>query len=204
MPRLKICGITDAAFAVEAARRGVDYLGLIFAEGSPRHVTPERAREIAAAMEGTHLPRPRLVGVFVEQDVAEIARVAKAVPLDIVQIHRAAAADEVAALKAEALEVWRLAGTTGDDYSGEDATLLDGSDGGRSGGTGRRADWSRVADLKRTGCRVVLAGGLSAANIVSAAATGADVLDVNSALETSPGCKSVQLLDELLETILRQ
>ena len=60
------------------------------------------------------------------------------------------------------------------------------------------ADWSLVGELKRRGFRVVLAGGLSSGNLAIAAKTGADVLDVNSSLETSPGVKSVHLLDELL------
>ena len=196
MPRLKICGITDAAFAVEAARRGVDYLGLIFAEGSPRRVTVEQAREIVAAVAGG----PRFVGVFVEQNTSEILKISKAVPIDIIQLHRNELQEEIATLKAEGFEVWHLAGADGDgdDFVGEDATLLDGRDGVRTGGTGLRADWSRVAALKSAGRRVVLAGGISAANIAEAAATGADILDVNSALETSPGRKSVRLLDELL------
>ena len=258
MPRLKICGITDAAFAVEAARRGVDYLGLIFAEGSPRRVTVERASEIVMAVtewcEGHPCPpprggwreapggvlralparsqpnspteysplplrgipplgggqdredcpvdscRPHFAGVFVEQNTSEIIKISKAIPLDVIQLHRNALAEEIAAINAEGFEVWRLAGADGDgdDYAGEDATLLDGRDGARIGGTGRRADWSRVAALKSAGRRVVLAGGISAANITDAAATGADILDVNSALETSPGRKSVRLLDELL------
>ncbi len=203
MPRLKVCGITDAAFAVEAAKRGVDYLGLIFAARSPRHVTTEQAHEIAAAVSAwrasspdTH--HPRLVGVFVEQDATEIMRIAKAVPLDVVQLHRTCGAELVATPKAEGYEVWRLYGA---DFAGEDATLLDGSDGKRQGGTGRRADWSQIAALKRAGRRVILAGGLSAANIAAAAATGADVLDVNSSLETAPGVKSVRLLDEFLASM---
>ena len=56
----------------------------------------------------------------------------------------------------------------------------------------------RVAPLKAAGRRVVLAGGISAANIADAAATGADVIDVNSAIESAPGVKSLTLLDELL------
>ena len=48
------------------------------------------------------------------------------------------------------------------------------------------------------GRRVVLAGGISAANVAAAAATGADILDANSALETSPGVKSTTLLRELV------
>ena len=40
---LKICGITDSAFARAAAEGGVDYLGFIFASGSPRSIEPARA-----------------------------------------------------------------------------------------------------------------------------------------------------------------
>ncbi len=202
MPRLKVCGITDAAFAVEAARRGVDYLGLIFAAGSPRRVTPEQAREIVSAAGGV-----RFVGVFVEQDVAEIARIAKSVPIDVVQLHCDHDAGKIAALKAAGYEVWQLYDPSGMPPSSgpvADAVLLDGRKGTQRGGTGMRADWSQVAVLKRAGHRVVLAGGLSAANVAAAAATGADVLDVNSTLEIAPGQKSIRLLDEILASMPRE
>ena len=134
--------------------------------------------------------------MFVEQTAREIAALADAVPLDVVQLHGAYAASDVAALKAKGLEVWRL-------YDGADAhadaTLLDGQVGKRRGGTGTLADWSLVAELKRRGRKVVLAGGLSSANIAAAAATGADILDVNSSLETAPGVKSIERLDALLD-----
>ncbi len=198
MPQLKVCGITDAAFALEAARRGIDYLGFIFAAGSPRRVDAARAREIAQNVRHeTGVDAPRFVGVFVEQDVPEILQIAKAVPLDVVQLHGAYGSEKVAAIKAQGYEVWRLAGD-GQDCAGEDATLLDGRDGARSGGTGRLADWSRIADLKRAGRRVVLAGGISAANAAAAATSGADIVDVNSSLETAPGVKSTALLHAFL------
>lgn len=202
MPRLKVCGITDAAFAAEAARRGVDYLGLIFAEGSPRRVTPEQAKAIVAAVAGATMSPPRFVGVFVEQDIAEIGRLARAVPLDVIQLHGDYGAEEIAELKAAGYEVWQLCGQ--DSCAAvADAVLLDGRKGTQRGGTGTRADWSQVAALKRAGRRVILAGGISAANVAAAAATGADVLDANSALETSPGRKSVRLLDEFLASMPR-
>ena len=190
MPEVKVCGVTGAAFALEAARRGVDYLGLIFAEGSPRRVDAETARAIASADKG-----PRLVGVFVGTPVPEIVEVARRVPLDVVQLHGGHGADAVETLKSSGLEVWRLYDGA---FAGEDATLLDGRIGGKSGGTGRLADWSLVAELKRAGRRVVLAGGISAENVAAAAATGADIVDVNSSLETAPGVKSVERLDALL------
>lgn len=200
MPRLKVCGITDAAFAVEAARHGVDYLGLIFAEGSPRRVTEVRAREIVGAVRQAGFAL-RFVGVFVKHSVAEIAEIASRVGFEVIQLHGEYSSDEVASLKAQGYEVWRLHGpTTGRTGilpvdSCEDAVLLD----GRRGTESHRADWSLVAPLKTAGRRVVLAGGISAANIADAVATGADVIDVNSAIESAPGVKPPALLAELLE-----
>jgi len=193
VPQLKVCGITDAAFAVYAARRGVDYLGFVFADGSPRLVSPERAREIADGVrlrDGRGLP-PRLVGVFTTQDAREIADVASAVGLDVVQLHGAYSDDDVAALKTEGYEVWRLfAGSP----ACEDAVLLD----GRRGNTSGKADWSLVAPLRSAGRRVVLAGGIGPSNVADAVRTGADVIDVSGSLETSPGVKSSGILDDLL------
>lgn len=199
MPRLKICGITDAAFAVEAARRGVDCLGLIFAEGSPRRVDEVRAREIVDAVRQGGCS-PRFVGVFVKHPVAEIAGIVSNVGFEVVQLHGEYSSDEVAFMKARGYEVWRLHGpTTGRTGvlpvdSCEDAVLLD----GRRGTESHRADWSLVTPLKAAGRRVVLAGGISAANLADAVATGADVIDVNSAIESVPGVKSPTLLAELL------
>ena len=102
----------------------------------------------------------------------------------------------MARTKTAGYEVWALGGSAASDSA--DAVLLDGQIGEQRGGTGRLADWSRVTGLKRAGRRIVLAGGISAENISAAVATGADVIDVNSSLETSPGVKSVEKLDSLL------
>ncbi|MBO7482659.1 MAG: phosphoribosylanthranilate isomerase [Kiritimatiellae bacterium] len=189
-PLLKICGVTDPAFAAEAARRGVAYVGIIFAAKSPRRVSVERAKEIASAASAGGAAS---VGVFVEQGADEIERIAAEVGLDVVQLHGGYGAEDVARLKSAGFEVWRLWRQDA-EQGAEDAVLLD----GREGNESRLADWSRIADLKRAGRRVVLAGRLSAENIASAAASGADVLDVNSSIETSPGVKSLELLDGLL------
>jgi len=202
MSKLKICGITSATFAVEAAKRGVDFLGFIFASASPRRVTLEQAKEIIAAVRTAKtVDPPRFVGVFVEQSVEEIACIAADVGLDVIQLHGGYGAGSIAPLKSMGYAVWRL---LADDPADEDAILLDGSDGQRRGGTGLRADWSAVPKLKSANRRVILAGGISAANISAAAATGADVIDVNSSIETSPGEKSLSLLDGLLTAYRNQ
>lgn len=194
--RLKICGINDPGIAAEAEAGGADYLGFIFAVRSPRAVTAARAREIMAATSG----RARRVGVFAGQGVAEVGAVAGELGLDVVQLHGAYGDGEVRRLQAAGFEVWRLDGGTGagDGAGPEDAVLLDGKSGTTTGGTGKRADWERARGLKRAGKRVVLAGGLSAANLAEAAETGCDVLDVNSSLEVAPGVKSAERVAELL------
>ena len=193
-PKIKVCGIGDAAFARRAEMLGVDYLGFIFAAGSPRRISPERAASIVAELSG----RARIVGVFTDSPVDGILDVAGRVPLDVVQLHGAGyGADDVARLKSAGLEVWRMNG-----LCGADALLLDGtSSDGRSGGTGLRADWRRASELAATGVRVVLAGGISAENVRDAAATGCAVIDVNSSLETSPGVKSISLLDAFFASL---
>ena len=189
--KLKVCGINDAEFAVHAAKLGVDYLGLIFAEKSPRCVTVEQAREIVAAASG-----PKFVGVFTTQPLDEIERTASSLGLNTVQLHGNYDDSAMSALKKAGLEVWALEGSPAS--ASADAVLVDGRDGERCGGTGRVADWSVVHALKAARRRVVLAGGISALNVRQAAATGADVIDVNSSLETAPGVKSAALLDALV------
>ena len=171
-PAVKVCGVTGAIFAAEAARLGVDFEGVIFAARSPRRVAPAAAKEIAAAARAARKDAPpRIVGVFTrETPIGDAAKV-----------------------KAAGFETWRLAGE-GFEPGCEDAVLLDGRANGAVGGTGTLADWSLVSRFREAGKKVVLAGGISAENAASAAATGADVLDVNSSVEDSPGVKSVEKL----------
>ena len=197
---LKICGMTDSAFACAAAVGGVDYLGFIFASGSPRGITPARAAEIVSAVRGGRSV-PRMVGVFTLRPVADVLRVADEVGFDMVQPHGKFSPEDVAAVKASGREVWLLDGGGDPGATAADGILIDGVKGNLVGGTGERSDWSRVATVQTAGKKAILAGGLSAANIAAARATGADVLDVNSSLETSPGVKSINRLTELFKAL---
>src|SRR5712664_1421791 len=67
MVRVKICGICDFDAAQAAVEAGADLLGFHFCS-SDRHVSPEEAKAIVDAL----AVRPKIVGVFIDQDAAEV------------------------------------------------------------------------------------------------------------------------------------
>ena len=72
MTKIKICGITEVSYARAAVEAGADLIGVNFAP-SPRQVTFDKAREIAAAVKEHYLP---VVGVFVNMPAAVVNAVA--------------------------------------------------------------------------------------------------------------------------------
>lgn len=185
---LKVCGMTRAEDAHEAARRGATAIGFVFWDRSPRAMTPAAAAGIVAG-----LPLSvAAIGVFVNETPARVEEVAAMVGLDAVQLHgdedRGSAAcsrpvvRSVTLADADRLLTEWPEGTT---------FLLDAADPLRRGGTGQRVDWSRAARLARQ-ARVVLAGGLTPENVAEAIAQVRPAgVDVSSGVEASPGVKDV-------------
>jgi phosphoribosylanthranilate isomerase len=187
---MKFCGITRAGDAWAAADLGAAAIGFVFAPASPRAVTPEAARAIAVTLP----PFLQRVGVFVDQPMAEVRRIAGHVGLDAVQLHGRET-------PADALSAWpRVIKALARDHDPaiaaaawpEAVTLLvDAATGDAPGGTGQLADWPAAAIVARQR-RLVLAGGLTADNVGQAiAAVRPYAVDVSSGIETRPGEKSV-------------
>ena len=179
--KIKVCGTNDAVFAAEAVRLGVDYLGFIFEPSSPRFVTPEKAAEIVSSLDAPLRRRVRLVGVFVRESPAQIIATMRRAGLDVVQLHRRASSEDVAALKHAGYEVWTLAGGAEGDGVLYDSSHGDGETTFRTGGF-----------------KSILAGRIGVENVADALALKPDIIDVNSTLETAPGVKSTILLAGLL------
>ncbi len=182
--KIKVCGTNDAVFAAEAVRLGVDYLGFIFEPSSPRYVTVEKTAEIVSSLGRSLRRRVRLVGVFVRETPAEIIATMRRAGLDVVQLHRRATEEDVAALKTAGYEVWTLAGGAEGD-----GVLFDSSHG--DGDTA-----FRKGDFKS-----IIAGRIGVENVADALALKPDIIDVNSSIETAPGVKSTILLAAFLATL---
>src|SRR5206468_7793589 len=81
--------------------------------------------------------------------------------------------------------------------------LLDAHRQGMKGGTGRTFDWTVARQAAAYG-RAILAGGLTPENVEQAIAVGRPyAVDVNSGVESSPGCKDPRLLQELMRRVRR-
>jgi phosphoribosylanthranilate isomerase len=174
----KICGITNPGDALAAAAAGATALGFNFWPGSPRYLTADDAAAILARVP----PGVWRVGVFVDEDASVIGRIARRLALDVVQLHGDCTPPD-------GLRVWRAvaAGARIDASPDVEAWLVDTPAGGQRGGTGRTFDWNLAA---RVDAKIVLAGGLDAANVADAIAAARPWgVDACSRLESSPGRK---------------
>ncbi|MGH9345737.1 MAG: phosphoribosylanthranilate isomerase [Vicinamibacterales bacterium] len=196
----KICGITRPADALHAVRHGATALGFVFWPHSPRYVSPGRAADIIRALPGT----VTAVGVFVNQPIDEIGRIATASGITTIQLH----GDEPPAYAAAiGRAVWRAVSLvdvngTVSEWPAETTILVDAHDPARRGGTGRAVDWDKAASIA---CRrrIVLAGGLTPDNVQQAiAAVRPFGVDVSSGVEEAPGVKDLDKVARFLERAL--
>ena len=193
----KVCGITRLGDALHAARHGATALGFVFWPDSPRYIAPERVATIVRELPSTVMA----VGVFVNQTVDEIARVAALAGIGTIQLHGDEPPEYATTL---GWPVWRaisLAAVNGslEAWPLDTTILLDAHDPARRGGTGQPIDWARAAEVARLR-RVVLAGGLTPENVQQAIATVRPFgVDVSSGVEEAPGVKNLDKVAQFLE-----
>jgi phosphoribosylanthranilate isomerase len=201
MKWIKVCGLTRPEDARHAAAAGATAVGMVFWPNSPRCVDLGAAAEIVAAVPAGVLP----VGVFVNAPTADVTETAERVGLGAVQLHGDEPPASVSGLR---WPVWRSA-TVADAKAVREAwppgtlLVLDAADPERRGGTGTRVDWVAAARVARGG-PVVLAGGLTPANVAEAVATVRPRgVDVSSGVESAPGVKDSDKVTRFVEQARR-
>jgi phosphoribosylanthranilate isomerase len=200
--RVKFCGITRLEDALEAARLGAWAIGLNHHTASPRFCEPAAAVEISAAVRR----QLEVVGVFVNPTLDEVVTAAEDESLTMLQLH----GDEGAAFCREAarrtgckvikaIRVRSAADVQAAEAIRTDYHLLDAHRPGAHGGTGASFDWELLAD-RRSEVPLILAGGLTPANVDEAVATVHPyAVDVASGVESEPGVKDHALMAAFCE-----
>lgn len=199
---LKVCGLTTPEQAHRVAAAGASYGGLIFYPPSPRAVSDEQAATIVASN------ALDFVGVFVDEAIERVAALANRLQLAAVQLHGhedGAYIDRLRPLLNSHCQIWkahRIADSLPDFAAWPaDRQLLDTFSSSAAGGTGAQFDWSLLANHPLR-AQLIVAGGLTPANINEARALGCWGLDVNSGVESAPGVKESALLAQL-HSVLR-
>jgi phosphoribosylanthranilate isomerase len=207
MFQIKICGITDVDDARLVARAGADAIGLNFYPKSPRFLSAEKARAIAAAVPAGVCK----VGLFVNAPALEVGRLFDQLGLDLIQLHGDEPPEYLAGLGGRpVMRAFRL-GASGLEPITRYLTrcrqlealpqlvLIDSLVAGSYGGTGQVANWTLAGRYPRENPPLVLAGGLTPANVAESIRTVRPAaVDTASGVESSPGRKDLDLVGQFI------
>jgi len=199
--RVKYCGITTVENAVFAARLAVDAIGLVFYSKSPRAVDVVQASQIIAALP----PFVSAVGLFVNPTESEVEQIITKIPLNMLQFHGDEPEKFCNKFSLPYMKAVRMAPnvdvqTEIERYNTASGILLDSYHEKQAGGTGEKFDWSRVPDS--SAMPIILAGGLSAANINEAITkTHPYAVDVSSGIESSKGVKDNAKMQQFMNEV---
>jgi phosphoribosylanthranilate isomerase len=186
---VKICGITSGADGQAAMEAGADAIGLMFYEGSKRHVTIEAAAEIVRQLP----PFAIKVGVFVNAPEDLVLRAIADCGLNIAQFHGTETPEYCVQFPVMTIKAVRVRDAESLKPLAEyqtDAFLLDAYVTGELGGTGESFDWDLAIEAQKLGKPVFLAGGLTPDNVAEAVRRVRPyAVDVSSGVEISPGKK---------------
>ena len=203
---IKICGLSTPETLEAALAAGADMIGLNFHPKSPRYVTLERAKELAAIARG----KTEVVALVVDWSEERAAELAEALKPDWFQFHGRETPEQTAALRrAVARPVMKALGiATAEDLNAvagyrdaADLILLDAKppkDAAFPGGHGKPFDWGLLGGLDPSQ-RFMLSGGLDPANVAEAIhVTHPAGIDVSSGVESAPGVKDPARIAEFI------
>jgi len=202
--RIKICGLSQLADAEAAVESGADAIGLVFHPPSRRCVT----LDVAVRLARTLPPYVTPVGLFVNAAPAQVEAALAAIPNLLPQFHGDESPAECAAFGRPYLKAARM--RAGFDlldfarrYREAQGLLLDAYVEGFGGG-GKVFDWSLVPAVfaADSGHRLVLSGGLHAANVVAGILQLRPwAVDVSSGVESSPGVKDAAAIRRFCDAV---
>ena len=199
--RVKICGITRAEDALHAAAEGVDAIGLVFYEKSPRFVTSAQAAAICKKLPAF----VTTVALFKDADAETIRQTLADVAIDLLQFHGSESAEFCRQFGKPYIKALGMAGETVvpkrvDAYSDARGLLLDGHAPGADGGTGQSFEWGMIPDDLEY--PLILAGGLDVNNVAEAIQTVQPyAVDVSSGVESEKGIKDAALVTAFMKNV---
>ena len=193
-PKVKMCGISKVETIPAIVDAKPDYMGLVFAP-SKRQVTVDQAKTLVEELHKQYAVRYnsetiKTVGVFVNETVENLLKIAEEVKLDVIQLHGDEDESFIQILKEQSnVEVWKAvqvrSAADAEKWidSSADMLLFDAYHKDERGGTGEVFDWSSLDEFERP---FMLAGGIDSTNVARATRTVRPYgLDISSGIETN-------------------
>lgn len=180
MTKIKLCGLSRPCDIEAANELKPDYIGFVFASKSKRYVAYEKAAELRSRL----LPGIQAVGVFVNEEPQNVAKLLQNGIIDMVQLHGDEDEAYIARLRLltdkPLIKAFRI--KTADDIKLAEQSTADGILLDSGAGTGRVFDWELVKAIQKP---YFLAGGLDVCNVADAVRIlHPFAVDVSSRIET--------------------
>ena len=200
---IKVCGMRDAENIRKVEALGIDLMGFIFWLKSSRYVSERPA----------YLPtRCKRVGVFVDEDIETVKRIADEYALDFIQLHGHESSEYCAQLNG--LKMIKAISVSGRDdiatykaYEGLVDYFLFDTKCPSVGGSGQQFDW-KVLSAYVGNTPFLLSGGIGPDDakvltsrlspLTSKKCVG---IDLNSRFEIAPGLKDINKLKTFIESL---
>ncbi|MGI9482702.1 MAG: phosphoribosylanthranilate isomerase [Hyphomicrobiales bacterium] len=211
MVKVKICGLSTEETLSAALEAGADYVGLVFYQPSPRHLTIEQARPLAEQARG----KAKIVALTVDPDNELIDAIATVIKPDYIQCHGSESPERVSEISTRTGIAVIKAIKVRDEKDVEsaapyegiasmllfDAKVPEGFANPLPGGNGVRFDWS-LLDARKGASGFMLSGGIDMENVAQAIDIAKPaIIDVSSGVESAPGVKDAGLVREFVERI---
>lgn len=205
---IKVCGITTLKQLQQLDGLNVDYAGLIFYKASPRYIGDKLD---PAALKDSDFDLKK-VGVFVNPEMIEVLDAIDKYDLDAVQLHGSESPEmcEDLSTEVEVIKVFNISPeTTNIDelvapYDAVcDYYLFDNRSADNVGGTGKKFDWSIVAEAKIEK-PFFLSGGIGpddAQAVKDFKHPDYFGADLNSLFEKEPGVKDMAMVLKFMHSL---
>ena len=196
--KLKICGINDIDILQHACEAGLDFVGFIMVNESPRNIS----NNFLASLEKFNFLSTTPVFVFVNPSVDEVKKITSNFKNAILQFH----GDEEDSFCRQFDQLfWKTIRVKDsqsleaiNDFPSADAILLETFSQGAYGGTGKVFDWGLLEKIS-VQRKFVLAGGINPKNIKEAISVDPWCIDVNSGVESSLALKDKTLMNKIIK-----
>lgn len=197
--KVKICGITDLETALHVSNTGADAIGFVFAK-SKRRISPQSAKAIIEKLPSSI----EKVGVFVNERTEVIKEIASYCGLTMIQLH---GEESMEVCNSFSLPVIKAVGIGNEEDAKKashydvDYLLVDSPKGQQyHGGNGETFNWSFLSVMNLTKQKVILAGGLTDANVgMAIEKVHPYMVDVSSGVESN-GKKDFNKIEKFIKS----